>query len=87
MTDPCFKGWSEEDGNKKGTCCCNCRYQHHIVGHPWNRREWTKRPITTIIGYGCAMPESERIVLFDTSHGMCEMHTDKNNVVELTRVK
>ena len=87
MSDPCYEGWSEEGGNKSGTCCCNCRYQQPIVGHPWNKAHFTKTSIMSIIGYGCHMPESDRIVFFDQKHGMCEMHAYKDNVVQLKVVK
>jgi hypothetical protein len=87
MSEPCFQGWKEEDGNKGGHCCCSCRYQREIVGHPWNKREWTKRPITTIIGWGCASPELDRVVMFDKNHGMCEMYSDRDNVVNLKVVE
>jgi hypothetical protein len=87
MSDPCFEGWKAEDGNLKGSCCCSCRYQRNIVGHPWNKREYTKRPITTIIGWGCAMPDIDRVVMFDTKHGMCEMYSNKDNTVKLEVAK
>jgi len=80
----CYKGWSKDNGNMQGRCCCNCRYQTPIVGHPWNKNDLTKTSITSIIGYGCTMPESDRIVFFDTSHGMCEMHEYPfNNVIHI----
>lgn len=87
MSDLCFEGWSEENGNKRGTCCCNCRHQLPIVGHPWNTNPFTKGRITEIIGYGCNMPETDRVVMFDKKHGMCEVHQFKDNVVQFKRVK
>ena len=83
----CFEGWAEKDGNINGQCCCNCKWQRKIVGHPWNTRQTTKGSITKTIGYGCAEPEMEAIVMFDRVHGMCEMWTDKNNVLKMERVK
>jgi hypothetical protein len=83
MDKACYKGWSEELGNKSGQCCCNCLHQRPIVGHPGNKRELTKRPFSAIIGYGCTMPEIERIVFFDGEHGMCEGWTDRDNVVKM----
>ena len=87
MDEACFEGWKEVDGNTQGHCCCNCKYQRTISAHPWNKREWTKGKITHVIGYGCTMPEMPSITMFDSKHGMCEMHTDRNNVVELKRIK
>lgn len=87
MSDACFEGWRTEDGNTKGHCCCNCKYQRPISGHPWNKRQFTKSTVNTIIGYGCTMHEMPNITMFDTKHGMCEMHTDKNNVVDLKIAK
>jgi hypothetical protein len=85
----CYEGWAQADGNAAGRCCCNCRYQKKIVGHPWNNRELTKGPISSIIGWGCNAPEMERIIMFDTKHGMCEMHTREsdptNNVFKLVK--
>ena len=87
MNEPCFKGWSEEDGNHAGHCCCNCKYQRPIAGHPWNRPGLTKGSILRTIGYGCTVPDMPNIIFFDAIHGMCEMWTDRNNVVELKVVK
>jgi hypothetical protein len=87
MSDVCFEGWSKENGNLGGRCCCNCKYQRPIAGHPWNKRELTKKSISTIIGYACTVPDMDNIIMFDGPHGMCEMHTEKNNVVQLKRVK
>lgn len=83
----CFEGWKKEDGNIVGACCCNCLYQRPIVGHPWNKNSFTKGRITQAIGYGCTCPEFDSITFFDTKHGMCEMHRDKDNIVEFKRVK
>lgn len=85
--DPCFKGWDDPEQNKAGRCCCNCRYQKPIVGHPWNKNTLTKGSITHIIGYGCNAPEMEATIFFDTNHGMCEMQEFKDNVYQLKRVK
>lgn len=72
---------------KSGRCCCNCRWQRSISGHPWNKNELTKGPITSIIGYGCAVPDMPNIVFFEKSHGMCELHEWKNTVTQMKRVK
>lgn len=85
--DPCYKGWKLENGNTAGRCCCSCRYQKPIVSHPWNENDLTRGPITSIIGYGCNMPDIDRTVFFENKHGMCEMHEFKNNVYQLKRVK
>jgi hypothetical protein len=59
------------------------------VGHPWNKNALTKKSITSIIGYGCTVPDMPGIVFFDGKHGMCEMHTresdPKNNVFKLVK--
>ena len=82
----CYKGWSKEDGNRNGRCCCNCRYQRPISGHPWNKNSLTKGSITSIIGYGCTVPDMPAIVFFDKEHGMCEMHEYPfNNVVSIVK--
>lgn len=85
--DPCFKGWNDPELNTAGRCCCNCRYQKPIVGHPWNTHELTKGSITRTIGYGCNAPELGSIVFFEFEHSMCEMHEFKNNVYQLESVK
>jgi hypothetical protein len=85
--DPCFKGWNDPELNTAGRCCCNCRYQRPIVGHPWNKNELTKGSITRTIGYGCNAPELESTVFFDFEHSMCEMHDFKDNVHQLKRVE
>ena len=85
MSELCFEGWSEENGNKRGTCCCNCRYQMPIVAHPWNTSGFAKGPISEIIGCGCIAPDTDRIVFFDSKHGMCEMHEFRDNLVQFKR--
>ena len=84
--DPCFKGWNDE-ANKVGRCCCNCRYQKPIAGHPWNKNPLTKGSISAIIGYGCNAPEMPATVVYEFEHSMCEMHEFKDNVYQLKRVK
>lgn len=74
----CLKGWADKEHNRDGCCCCNCIHQQPIVGHPWNQRLMTKTSISTIIGWGCVTPELyPEIVMFDNSHGMCEMYMRK----------
>ena len=87
MTEKCFKGWKEEDGNRAGSCCCSCKWQRQIVKHPWNKNPMAKGRITELMGYGCAVPEMPAIVFFDAEHSMCEMYTSKDNVVKMERVK
>lgn len=87
MLELCFEGWKEEDGNKNGDCCCNCKYQRAIVGHPWNKNPLTKNSISTKIGYGCTVPDMPAIVFFETGHGMCEMHKRIDDPTHLRRVK
>lgn len=85
-TTECYKGWSKEDGNMQGRCCCNCRYQRPIVGHPCNKTSLTRTSIMRIIGHGCTVPDMENIVFFDSKHGMCEMHEYKiDNVIKLVK--
>lgn len=72
--DLCFKGWEMKAGNSSGRCCCNCKWQRPAVGHPWNTRQWLKKPISTMVAYACTVPEMERIVLFDVEHSICELH-------------
>lgn len=84
--DPCYLGWKKEDGNTAGRCCCSCRYQKPIVGHPWNKNQLTKGKITSIIGYGCNAPEMPATIFYEFEHSMCEMHEFKDNVYQLKRV-
>jgi hypothetical protein len=74
----CNLGWSEESGNRSGSCCCNCRWQRPITAHPWNRHELTRGPITKNIGWGCTVPDMPGVTFFEVEHSMCEMHTWKN---------
>lgn len=65
------------------TCCCTCKYQRKIMGHPWVGR--TKSGV--IFTYGCAAretdtdPEGKTHIVLNHEHGMCEMHTEKDNQV------
>lgn len=80
MTE-CYEGWTTS-GNTKGRCCCNCKWQVPIVGHPWNTGEM-HGSIRQIKGYGCTVPISDTpsekvIVFFEFKHSMCEMHDPKD---------
>lgn len=70
----CYKGWSELSGNREGRCCCNCRWQRPISGHPWNRVHLVRTPIDQVIGWGCTVPDMPNITFFESEHGVCEMH-------------
>ena len=84
MTE-CYEGWSKIAGNLKGCCCCSCRYQRPIAGHPWNTQPLTKGSVTSIIGFGCTVMDGN-IIFFDKPHGMCEMYMSKtDNVVKLVK--
>lgn len=75
----CFEGWAEDNGNTSGSCCCNCRYQRPISGHPWNKRMGhpLQGSVADIIGWGCTVPDMPAITFFEFEHGMCEMHMKK----------
>jgi hypothetical protein len=68
----CMIGWNDK-ANRIGRCCCNCKYQRTISGHPWNQ-EPHNGPLSVIIGYGCTVPDMPHITFFDKQHGICEMH-------------
>ena len=85
--ETCFKGWKEEDGNKIGRCCCNCKSQRPVVSHPWNKVPPMKGSITQTFGWGCLAPDMGAVVFYDFEHSMCEMHEFKDNVYQLKRVK
>ncbi len=81
MTE-CFKGWSKEDGNKKGRCCCNCQHQVKVHSHPLNVMTGgrLKGPITSIAGYACAnkeVTEGNFIIFMEQQHDVCEVHEFK----------
>lgn len=73
MTE-CYKGWAKYEGNSKGRCCCNCRYQRPISAHPWNKNEMVKGSVSIVVGFGCTVPDLPNITFFESKHGMCEMH-------------
>lgn len=77
----CFKGWAEES-NKAGRCCCNCKYQRPIAGHPWNLNSAYKSRVVDVIGWGCTVPDMGSIIFFEKEHGMCEMHEFKDEANE-----
>lgn len=76
----CFKGWSTDDGNLSGRCCCNCQYQVEIMRHPWNTISGgrMKGPVTATAGYGCSGVDPKKIIFFEKEHSMCELHEWKN---------
>jgi hypothetical protein len=80
----CFEGWSKDDGNNSGRCCCNCQYQIEIMRHPWNSRVGgrMKGPISENAGWGCMMPDftdgsTAKAIFFEREHSVCEMHAWK----------
>jgi hypothetical protein len=74
--EKCFDGWARDNGNISGRCCCNCKYQRPIVGHPWNKRMGSpiQGPMDIVIGFGCNIPDAPNTVFFEFKHGMCENH-------------
>jgi len=77
MTTKCFIGWSQEGGNQPGDCCCNCKWQRPISGHPGNATPAFKGRITGVIAWGCTVPDLESINLSERQHGICEVHERK----------
>lgn len=73
----CFDGWSKEAGNRSGSCCCNCKWQRPISGHPWNKTPAFHGRISVVIGWGCTVPDMEGITFSEREHSMCEMHERK----------
>ena len=77
----CFIGWTKEEGNTKGRCCCNCKYQVKVHSHPWNTMSGgrMKGPISTVAGWGCSSPEftQDFIIFMEHQHGSCEVHEFK----------
>ena len=77
QTEKCFRGWKEEDGNKGGRCCCNCKWQSRLVKHPWNTEPWAKGSVTEQIGWACTTPEFQPNATFFSlahEHSVCECH-------------
>lgn len=72
----CYQGWSKEEGNSQGRCCCNCEYQVKIMRHPWNQLVGgrMKGPVTEIAGYGCTILDHKQIIFQEVQHLMCEGH-------------
>lgn len=57
-------------------CCCNCKNQVAIHGHPWNEGDM-KASIQTVVGYGCKGTvdgNDNKIIFMNRKHGFCEMH-------------
>lgn len=70
--EKCLK--ETEVTGSKGKCCCNCKFQVTICGHPWV----TGTSVTTPTGlYACAVQlltdGSSRNVSASDGHGLCEM--------------
>lgn len=82
QTNECFKGWSKENGNRAGRCCCNCKWQAKLVKHPWNKATWAKGSISEQMGWVCLTPELQPNVTFfdlELEHSVCECHEWKSN--------
>lgn len=91
-TVPCHKGWKDNNHNWDGRCCCNCKFQQTLVGHPWNKT-FGKGRVTQALAYACTMPEffpsitimeanewveGEDGVLEGEHHSMCECWTERD---------
>lgn len=75
MNKQCFEGNPMELGNPLGKCCCNCKHQVRIVGHPFNKTQIFNGPINKVVILGCAVEiENRRVVAIEQKHGICEMH-------------
>lgn len=70
----CYESWSAADGNWSGRCCCNCKWQRPISGHPWNKVPSFNSRVSSVIAWGCTVPDMPNIVLSERGHGMCETH-------------
>ena len=81
MDTLCFDGWSKENGNESGRCCCNCKWQRPISAHPWNKKYGPplEGSIMNVVGWGCTVPEFSKITFFEFEHGMCEVHDWKKD--------
>lgn len=76
-TAECFNALTKEAGNLTGRCCCNCKWQRSISGHPWNKTPAFYGRVTGIIAWGCTAPDMDSITLFEREHSLCEMHERK----------
>lgn len=84
MNIKCNLGWEDTKHNTEGRCCCNCIYSKKLVKHPWNSAQNLKGSISEQISiennqlFACVCPDMEDVaIVFDKPHGMCEMHTFK----------
>lgn len=78
----CFEGWAAEAGNQSGQCCCNCKWQRPVSGHPWNQNPAFHGRISVRIAWGCTVPDMGSITLSEREHSMCEMHDFKEQQPE-----
>lgn len=65
------------DKGHEGMCCCGCKYQLELFKHPWNKEN--KGSISESTGmFVCTifhnMDNSYKGIIYETGHGMCEMH-------------
>ena len=68
-TEKCYKN---QEPFKQ--CCCQCVNHKKVMNHPW----YSKKPITTIYGYVCTLPEMREFTI-SVEHSMgCEMHELKS---------
>jgi len=74
-------GNKKEEHGFKGMCCCNCKFQMKLMKHPMNI-SFGKGAMSEQCGYVCTVgfPEdgiNDQAIYSDREHGMCEMHTKK----------
>jgi hypothetical protein len=67
------------DHDPDGRCCCNCKWQRPISGHPWNKTPAFYGRVTTVIAWGCTVPDMANINLSECEHGLCEVHDFKES--------
>jgi hypothetical protein len=69
MSDNCYNGWP--DGNGNGDCCCNCKFQKKLMCHPSNgnnkeygwledKIKFGKGSISTQCGYMCTLQHPDK---------------------------
>lgn len=75
----CYEGWTKENGNHEGNCCCNCKYKRPIGAHPWNKNPSFNGRISHVIGWGCTVPDMPNITFSESEHGMCEVWSKKDD--------
>ena len=66
--------WKKENHDH---CCCNCRYRHVVMGHPWVTNTSIMTPTGLFVCTYLACEDNSDAYVASSAHGACEGWEEK----------